>query len=106
MKMAKQERLFSSTEVVAMTGITYRQLQFWDERGHVKPKNHTHRERFMFGGYRRLYTREQIDLIGYIAVVTRHGHLQVGAAIEKAKELKRRGLDRRMVEQVFRVVNS
>ena len=28
---------FTSNEVVALTGITPRQLQWWDERGVVKP---------------------------------------------------------------------
>jgi DNA-binding transcriptional MerR regulator len=37
-----QER-FTSQEVIAMTGITPRQLQWWDERGVVKPEREGHR---------------------------------------------------------------
>ena len=29
---------FTSREVIALTGITARQLQWWDERGVVKPE--------------------------------------------------------------------
>ncbi len=42
---------FSSQEVIALTGITARQLQWWDERGVVKPGRI---------GHRRLYSRQQV----------------------------------------------
>src|ERR1700733_5212594 len=35
--------LFSSLEVIDLTGITPRQLQWWDERGVVKPERQGHR---------------------------------------------------------------
>ncbi len=42
---------FSSQEVIALAGITARQLQWWDERGVVKPGRI---------GHRRLYSRQQV----------------------------------------------
>lgn len=42
---------FPSQEVIALTGITARQLQWWDERGVVKPDR---------VGHRRLYSRQQV----------------------------------------------
>jgi DNA-binding transcriptional MerR regulator len=37
---------FTSQEVIALTGITPRQLQWWDERGVVKPEREGHRRRY------------------------------------------------------------
>ena len=34
---------FTSQQVIALTGITPRQLQWWDERGVVKPEREGHR---------------------------------------------------------------
>jgi DNA-binding transcriptional MerR regulator len=34
---------FPSQEVIALTGISARQLQWWDERGVVKPAREGHR---------------------------------------------------------------
>ncbi len=42
---------FPSQEVIALTGVTGRQLQWWDERGVVKPER---------VGHRRLYSRQQV----------------------------------------------
>jgi DNA-binding transcriptional MerR regulator len=42
---------FPSQEVIALTGVTARQLQWWDERGVVKPGR---------VGHRRLYSRQQV----------------------------------------------
>lgn len=42
---------FPSQEVIALTGVTARQLQWWDERGVVKPER---------VGHRRLYSRQQV----------------------------------------------
>ena len=55
---------FTSREVVALTGITPRQLQWWDERGVVKP----HRE-----GHRRLYSMNQLTEIAVIHQLRRKG---------------------------------
>ena len=45
------EHSFTSNEVVALTGITPRQLQWWDERGLVVPARQ---------GHRRLYSMEDV----------------------------------------------
>jgi DNA-binding transcriptional MerR regulator len=42
---------FSSQEVIALTGVTARQLQWWDERGVVKPERE---------GHRRLYSMQNV----------------------------------------------
>src|SRR3954447_24325105 len=48
---------YSSNEVIELTGITARQLQWWDERGLVVPRKQ---------GHRRLYS---LDDIAEIAVI-------------------------------------
>ncbi len=55
---------FSSHEVIALTGVTARQLQWWDERGVVKP----HRQ-----GHRRLYSMENLTEIAVICELRRKG---------------------------------
>ena len=42
---------FPSQEVIALTGVTARQLQWWDERGVVKPERE---------GHRRLYSMQNV----------------------------------------------
>lgn len=48
---------FTSNEVVALTGITPRQLQWWDERGVVKPERE---------GHRRIYSMNQVTEVAVI----------------------------------------
>lgn len=55
---------FTSNEVAALTGITPRQLQWWDERGVVKPKRE---------GHRRAYSMNQIMEIAVICQLRRKG---------------------------------
>lgn len=52
--MAKR---FTSREVMALTGITARQLQWWDERGVVKPERQ---------GHRRLYSMNHLTEVALI----------------------------------------
>ncbi|MGA2989281.1 MAG: MerR family transcriptional regulator [Candidatus Korobacteraceae bacterium] len=54
----------TSAQVVALTGITPRQLQWWDERGIVMP----HRQ-----GHRRLYSREDVAEIAVICELRQRG---------------------------------
>jgi len=56
-----QER-FTSQEVIAMTGITPRQLQWWDERGVVKPERE---------GHRRLYSMRHLTEVAVICELRR-----------------------------------
>ena len=55
---------FTSQEVIAMTGITPRQLQWWDERGVVQPKR---------AGHRRIYSLEQLTEVAVICQLRRKG---------------------------------
>ncbi len=55
---------FTSNEVVALTGITPRQLQWWDERGVVKPQRE---------GHRRVYSMNQLTEVAVICQLRRKG---------------------------------
>jgi len=58
------QQQFTSRDVVDLTGITPRQLQWWDERGIVVP---------MREGHRRLYSLEDISEIAVICQLRRKG---------------------------------
>jgi DNA-binding transcriptional MerR regulator len=55
---------FTSNEVIALTGITARQLQWWDERGIVVPARQ---------GHRRLYSMSDITEVAVICDLRRRG---------------------------------
>nr|AYC79534.1 MerR family transcriptional regulator [uncultured bacterium] len=55
---------FTSREVVALTGITPRQLQWWDERGIVVPAR---------DGRKRLYSMEDLSEIAVICELRQRG---------------------------------
>ena len=55
---------FTSREVIALTGISARQLQWWDERGVVRPERE---------GHRRLYSMNQLTEIAVICQLRRKG---------------------------------
>ena len=55
---------FPSQDVIALTGITARQLQWWDERGVVKPARE---------GHRRLYSMQNLTEIAVICELRRKG---------------------------------
>ena len=55
---------FSSQEVIALTGVTARQLQWWDERGVVKPERE---------GHRRLYSMQNVMATAVICELRRKG---------------------------------
>jgi DNA-binding transcriptional MerR regulator len=55
---------FTSQDVIALTGITPRQLQWWDERGVVKPARQ---------GHRRLYSMNQLTEVAVICELRRKG---------------------------------
>jgi DNA-binding transcriptional MerR regulator len=78
------EQHFTSAQVVRLTGITPRQLQWWDERGIVVPRRE---------GRRRLYSADDITEIAVICALRRKGFpLQKVRSIMKflQKELGRR----------------
>jgi DNA-binding transcriptional MerR regulator len=58
------DQQFTSAQVVRLTGITARQLQWWDERGIVVPNR---------DGRRRLYTADDIAEIAVICALRRKG---------------------------------
>jgi DNA-binding transcriptional MerR regulator len=53
---------FSSRDVIALTGVTARQLQWWDERGVVRPER---------VGHRRLYSMQNVMAIAVISELRR-----------------------------------
>lgn len=55
---------FTSAEVVTLTGITPRQLQWWDERGIVMPERQ---------GHRRLYSMVNLTELAVICDLRRRG---------------------------------
>jgi DNA-binding transcriptional MerR regulator len=55
---------FTSRDVVVLTGITPRQLQWWDERGIVVPARE---------GHRRLYSLEDLAEVAVICELRRKG---------------------------------
>lgn len=55
---------FTSREVIALTGITARQLQWWDERAVVKPLRE---------GHRRLYSMNHLTEVAVICELRRKG---------------------------------
>ena len=55
---------FTSQDVVAVTGITPRQLQWWDERGVVKPERE---------GHRRMYSLDQVTEVAVICQLRQKG---------------------------------
>jgi len=58
------KRQFTTNDVKRLTGLTSRQLQWWDERGLVTPE---HR------GHRRLYSWEQLVTAAVISQLRRRG---------------------------------
>ena len=80
---------FTSQEVVVLTGITARQLQWWDERKIVTPAR---------DGHRRLYTFDDVAEIAVICELRRRGlSLQ---RVRKVIRFLQRELGKRLVETV------
>lgn len=80
---------FTSNEVVELTGITPRQLQWWDERGIVVPER---------AGHRRLYSLDDLAEVAVIVELRRKGFsLQ---RVRKVMRFLQRELGRRLVETV------
>lgn len=80
---------FTSREVVALTGITPRQLQWWDERGIVVPAR---------AGHRRLYSMEDLAEVAVICELRRRGFsLQ---RVRKVIRFLQREFSKRLAETV------
>ncbi len=82
---------FPSQEVIALTGITARQLQWWDERGVVKPERQ---------GHRRLYTLQNLTEIAVICQLRRKGFSLQG--VRKVMRFLERELGKGLAEIVDR----
>ena len=78
---------FTSREVIALTGITARQLQWWDERGVVTPEQERHR---------RLYTARHLSEVAVICELRRKGFSPQG--VRKVMRFLDRELDKRLAE--------
>lgn len=82
-------RQFTSNEVVALTGITPRQLQWWDERGLVVPSRQ---------GRNRLYSMDDLAEVAVLCQLRRKGFsLQ---RVRKVMRFLQRELGKRLVETV------
>jgi DNA-binding transcriptional MerR regulator len=82
---------FSSREVIALTGVSGRQLQWWDERGIVKP------ERL---GHRRLYSMQNVMEMAVICELRRKGFTLQG--VRKVMRFLQRELGKGLAEIVGR----
>ena len=82
---------FPSQDVIALTGITARQLQWWDERGVVKPQRQ---------GHRRLYSIENLTEIAVIWELRRKGFSLQG--VRKVMRYLERELGKGLAEIVGR----
>jgi len=80
---------FTSAEVIALTGISARQLQWWDERGLVVPARE---------GRNRLYSIEDLAEIAVLAQLRKKGF-----SLQRVRKIMRylqRELGKRLVETV------
>jgi len=83
------EHQFTSRDVVVLTGITPRQLQWWDERGIVVPRRQ---------GHRRLYSIEDLTEITVICELRERGFsLQ---RVRKVVRFLQREFGKRLAETV------
>ncbi|MGD0211720.1 MAG: MerR family transcriptional regulator [Terriglobales bacterium] len=58
------QREFTSNDLIALTGISARQLQWWDERGIVAPSRR---------GHRRIYNWDELVTVAVICQLRRRG---------------------------------
>jgi DNA-binding transcriptional MerR regulator len=83
------QQTFTSNEVVELTGITLRQLQWWDERGIVAPERE---------GHKRVYSPDDLAEVAVICDLR-----QRGFSLQKVRAVIRflqRELGKRLVETV------
>src|SRR3954471_9653073 len=83
------QRQFTSNQVIKLTGITARQLQWWDERGLVVPARH---------GRNRLYSSDDLAEIAVLSELRRKGF-----SLQRVRKIMRfiqKELGKRLVETV------
>ena len=83
------QKRFTSRDVVALTGITPRQLQWWDERGIVVPARE---------GHRRLYSMEDLVEVAVICELRRRGFSLQG--VRNVMRFLQREFGKRLAETV------
>src|SRR5205807_7606383 len=89
--MGNMDGKFTSAEVVRLTGITPRQLQWWDERGVVVPERQ---------GRIRLYSVDHVTEVAIICALRRKGFpLQ---RVRRILKFLRKEFGRRLAEVVGR----
>ena len=84
-------RHFTSQEVVVLTGITPRQLQWWDERGVVQPLRR---------GHRRVYSVKNVTEVAVICELRRKGFSLQG--VRKVLRFLKREFGKGLAEIVAR----
>jgi DNA-binding transcriptional MerR regulator len=82
---------FASHDVIALTGVTARQLQWWDERGVVKPERQ---------GHRRLYSMQNVMEMAVICELRRKGFSLQG--VRKVMRFLQREFGKNLAEIVAR----
>jgi DNA-binding transcriptional MerR regulator len=83
------QAFFTSAEVIARTGITARQLQWWDERGIVSPSRE---------GHKRLYSLDDLAEIAVICDLRERGFsLQ---RVRKVMRLLQKEFKKRLIDTV------
>src|ERR1700691_4989275 len=82
---------FPSHDVIALTGITARQLQWWDERGVVRPERQ---------GHRRLYSMQNVLEMAVICELRRKGFYLQG--VRKGMRFLQREFGKGLAEIVSR----
>jgi DNA-binding transcriptional MerR regulator len=82
---------FTSREVIALTGISARQLQWWDERGVVQPERE---------GRRRLYSIQHLTEVAVICELRRKGFSLQG--VRKVMRFLEPEFGKRLAEMVDR----
>ena len=85
------QNCFTSQDVIAFTGATPRQLQWWDERGVVKPDR---------VGHRRLYSLKHLTEVAVICQLRRKGF-----SLQSVRRVLR-FLDREFGKGLVEIVNS
>jgi DNA-binding transcriptional MerR regulator len=83
------QQTFTSRDVVRLTGITLRQLQWWDERRIVVP---------MRDGHRRLYSMDDLIEVSVICDLRRRGFSLQG--VRKVVRFLQREFKKRLAETV------
>jgi DNA-binding transcriptional MerR regulator len=74
------EKKYTGKEVSKVTGLTARQLQYWDEKGFIKAE---------IIGHQRTYTRAQFDKLKAIAEIRRDYRMHLAKLLPLVKPVGR-----------------